>query len=252
MKKLFILAGIALLLAACGKKGPLIAPEALAPAPIGNLKVSQVGESFSICLTPPSSDATGKALKNLAGIRVFKREVLPPDEDCEECPTAYRLFQIVDLEFPTNATRYGNLYCLTDTDLSFGKTYQYKAVSFQADGTTSRDSNRARKKFVHPPAAPVLNSVPATAGVVLEWTSPPKPESGTVAGFNVYRGLSADKISPDPINDKPVTGNRYEDQTVSLGTKYFYEVRSVIKFDDQTAESESSNTVTGEMKLPEE
>jgi len=252
MKKLLIFVGITFLLTSCGKKGPLIPPEALAPAPIGNLKVSQVGDGFSICLTPPSSDATGKALKNLAGVRVLKREVLPPDEDCEECPTAYHLFQIVDLEFPTNAMRYGNLYCLTDTDLAGGKTYQYKAVSFQVDGTTSRDSNRARKKFIHPPAAPALNSVPSTTGVVLEWTSPPKPESGTAAGFNVYRGLAADRIPPDPINDKPVTGNRYEDQTVSLGTKYFYEVRSVIKIDDETAESESSNIVTGEMKLPEE
>ncbi len=252
MKKILLLMGIVFLLAACGKKGPLVPPEALAPAPINNLRVSQVGDRFSICLTPPSSNETGKALKNLAGLRILKREVLPPDEDCEECPTAYRLFQTVDLEFPKDALRFGNLYCLADTDLVAGKTYQYKVVSFQADGTTSKDSNRARRKFVHPPAAPVLKSAPETAGVILEWTTPPKPESGAAAGFNVYRGLTADRMPPDPINDKPITGNRYEDQTVTLGTRYFYVVRSVIKIDGETAESDSSNTVTGEMKLPEE
>ncbi len=252
MKKLFILAGIAFLVAACGRKGPLVPPEALAPSPISNLRVSQVGTRFSICLTPPSSDETGKSVKNLAGFRVLKREVLPPDEDCEECPTAYRLFQTVDLEFPTDVLRYGNLYCLADTDLTVSRTYQYKAVSFQADGTTSKDSNKTRRKFVHPPAAPTVKSAPAATGVILEWTVPSKPESGTAAGFNVYRSESADRMPTEPINDKPVTGNSYEDQTVPLGTKYFYAVRALAKVDGETVESESSNIVTGEMKLPEE
>lgn len=252
MKKFLILAGIALLLTACGRKGPLIPPEALAPAPINNLRVSQTGTRFSVCLTPQSADETGKPLKNLAGVRVFKREVLPPDEDCEECPTAYRIIQTVDLEFPGDVQRFGNLYCLTDTNLVTGKTYQYKAVSFQSDGTTSRESNRARRKFVNPPAAPVLKSVAATTGVILEWSIPPKPESGIVSGFNVYRGETAEKIPPEPINDKPVLENRYEDQTVTLGSKYFYVVRSVLNADGETAESVSSNSVTGEMKLPEE
>ncbi len=252
MKKILLLMGIAFLVAACGRKGPLVPPEALAPSPINNLKVSQVGNRFSICLTPPSADETGKSVKNLAGFRLLKREVLPPDEDCEECPSAYRLFQTVDLEFPTDVLRYGSLYCLADTDLTVGKTYQYKAVSFQADGTTSKDSNKTRRKFVQPPASPALKSVPATTGVILEWTTPPKPESGTAVGYNVYRSESAERMPPEPINDKPVMGNSYEDQTVSLGTKYFYMVRSVIKVDGETAESEPSNIATGEMKLPEE
>ena len=252
MEKKLLLMGIALLLAACGKKGPLVPPEALAPAPINNVKVSQPGPRFSICLTPPSTDETGKSLKNLAGFRVFKREVLPPDEDCEECPTAYRIMQIVDIEFFKEVMRFGNLYCLTDLNLAEGKTYQYKAVSFQSDGTTSRDSNKARRKFVHPPAPPVLKAAPSTTGVVLEWESPSKPETGVVEGFNIYRSESAERMPPDPINDKPVRESRYEDQTVTLGTKYFYVVRSVVKTDSETTESESSNSVAGEMKLPEE
>jgi predicted small lipoprotein YifL len=252
MRKILLLMGIAFLLAACGKKGPLVPPEALAPSPINNLRVSQTGTGFSICLTPPSTDEIKKPLKNLAGFRVLKREVLPPDEDCEECPTAYHPFQIVDMEFPKDVQRFGSLYCLADTDLVAGKTYQYKAVSFQADGTTSKDSNKVRRKFVQPPSAPVLKSAPATTGVVLEWVSPSHPGQGVAAGFNIYRGESAERMPPDPINDKPFMGNRYEDQNVTLGTKYFYVVRSVIKIDGDTVESEASNSVSGEMKLPEE
>jgi predicted small lipoprotein YifL len=252
MKRFFFCLLIPLSLAACGKKGALIPPEALAPAPISDLRVTQTGERFTLCLTPPSADEAGRPLKNLTAIRVLKHEVLPPGEECEECPTAYLPFQTVDLEYPRNVMRFANLYCLSDTDLVLGKTYKYKAVSLLKDGTTSRDSNKVQRKFLPPPAAPVLRGTSSPTGVKLEWTVPPQPEAGKIVGFNIYRSESPETIPPYPINKEPVKGTLYEDQSVVLGFHYFYTVRSVAKVADELVESVSSNKVPGELKFPEE
>jgi predicted small lipoprotein YifL len=252
MKRFFFCLLIPLFLSACGKKGPLIPPEALAPAPITDLRVTQTGDRFTLCLTPPSADEAGRPLKDLAAFRVLKHEVLPPGEECEECPTAYLPLQTVDLEYPRNVQRFGNLYCIFDTDLVLGKTYKYKVLSLLANGTMSRDSNKVQRKFLSPPAAPVLRGTSSPTGVMLEWTAPPQPETVTMVGFNIYRGESAATMSPSPINKEPVKGNRYEDQSVVLGVSHVYTVRSVAKVAGELVESVSSNKVEGSLKFPEE
>ncbi len=235
-------------LAACGKKGPLVPPEALAPSPVTDLDVRQVGSRFIVCLTPPTRNDAGGPLKNLAGFQVLKREVLPPDVDCEACTGAYRLFRLVDMEYPGNAMRFANMYCLYDDDLVIGKTYQYKVVSLQADGTMSRDSNKVRRKFLLPPAAPVLHATSTETGIILQWTTPP-PTTGVLVGYNIYRSESAERMPLNPINPVPVQGNRYEDKTVLFGMKYRYIIRALAKIDGELVESSSSGRVSGELQL---
>ena len=158
MKKVIVLS-LVLFLAACGKKGPLIYPEAQVPVAITDLKVEQQGERFLISWSQPGREEGGERLRNLAGFRLFRREVLPPAEDCEECPTAYRLIRAVDVEYLRDAVRLGSGYLTADADLAEGKTYQYKIVSFKRDGTESGPSNKARKKMAAPPAAPKLKAL---------------------------------------------------------------------------------------------
>jgi predicted small lipoprotein YifL len=244
--------GIILALTACGKKGPLVSPDALAPGPIADLKVRQTGSRFLLCLSPPSRDVAGRPLKDLVGVRVFRREVLPPDEDCEECPTAYRLLRTIDLEYPNDIIRFGSLYCLSDAELIPGKTYQYKAVSFQRDGTMSGDSNKVRRKQVTPPVAPALKGSSTDSGVVLEWNVPSLSGPGALAGFNIYRGRYPGDVPSDPYITMPSAVTRYEDLSLQLGEKYFYVVKAVARVDGELVESEPSNIVFGELKLPEE
>jgi predicted small lipoprotein YifL len=252
MKKMLYYMGIILALTACGKKGPLVSPDALAPGPIADLKVRQTGSRFLLCLSPPSRDEAKRPLKDLAGVRVFRREVLPPSEDCEECPTAYRLLRTIDLEYPDDILRFGSLYCLADAELVPGNTYQYKAVSFQRDGTMSDDSNKVRRKLVTPPVAPVLKVVSAESGVVLEWTGSPLSGQGVLAGFNIYRGRAQGDVPFDPFITMPAAVTRYEDKSLELGGKYFYVVKAVARVDGELIESEPSNSVFGELKLPED
>ncbi len=251
MNKLLFFIFACLFLAACGKKGPLVPPEALAPSPVKDLTVRQQGDRFVLCLTPPSKNDAGGPLKNLAGFRVMKREVLPPDVDCEECAGAYGLFVTVDMEYPLHVTRFGNLYCMDDSDLRSGKTYQYKAVSYQADGTVSRDSNKVRAKFLPPPAAPTLRAVSAPTFITLEWTAPPTPLSGALAGYNIYRSESPEAMPVFPINPKPVSGLKFDDKSLEFGVNYYYTVRSVADIDGELVESGPSDKVSGKLTLDE-
>lgn len=251
-KKLLCCAGLIIMLSACGKKGPLIPPEALAPAPITDLRVSQKGEAFSICLTLPSTDQGGRSLQDLAGFQVLKRELLPPNEDCEECRDAYGQLELVDLEYLREVRRFGNLYCLSDPELLQGKSYRYKAVAISKDGTAGRDSNKVSRTFAPAPAPPALRASSSPTGVVLEWSAPPQAKPDSIVGFNIYRGESADAIPPFPLNGEPVQGNRYEDRSTVLGVTYFYAVRSVARVGNELVESDLSNAVRGELRFPEE
>lgn len=251
MKKYVLLGFIILLLAACGKKGALIPPEAMVPAPIADLTVQQKGESFLVSWSQPGREEGGGRLRDLAGFRVFRREVLPPGEDCEECPSAYRLVKAVDLEYLGDVGRVGDLIFFGDGDLAEGRTYQYKAVSFKRDGTESAPSNRARKRKVAPPAAPQLKALSTATGVVLTWEPAVVAAGGRLVGYNVYRHRTGAGLSPQPLNSSPLTDARFEDLRLERGAKYGYGVRTVVRMGEETVESGLSSEVAGALAPPQ-
>ncbi|WP_223906997.1 fibronectin type III domain-containing protein [Geobacter sp. AOG1] len=249
MGRLFVLTLLLTLLAACGRKGGLVPPDSLVPAAVTNLRAEQKGEQFYVTWSAPSSDAGGKRLKDLAGFRLFRREVLPPEEDCETCPTAYQLVQDVDLEYPKGVQVYNNLYIFTDASLKNGTTYQYKLIAYNKEGAESAPS-RARSKKVASPAAPRLTATSTPTGVTLEWQ--PAPGAGTDrAGFNVYRRRGSDIATLALLTPQPVKGNRYEDLHVDFGVTYTYMVREVVSAAGQLVEGAISNEATGGQALPE-
>ncbi|KAF0220924.1 MAG: fibronectin I domain-containing [Geobacteraceae bacterium] len=247
----FLWALLATALTACGKKGPLIYPEAQVPAPVTALKVEQKGELFLISWPQPDREERGERLKDLAGFRLFKREVLPPAEDCEECPTAYRLIKTVDVEYLQDVVRLDGRYFFSDAELAEGKTYQYKVVSFKGDGTESGPSNRARKKRVAPPIAPKLKALSTPAGVMLTWEPVTLPEHAGLVGYNVYRKRPGEVMPPAPLNSEPLTGTRYEDLRLERGATYAYSLRTAARIGGETVESEPSNETVGELTDPE-
>jgi len=232
-------------LAGCGKKGPLVPPEALVPAPIADLRVEQKGEQFLVFWSRPLKEEGGGALKDLAGFRLFRREVLPPGEDCEECATAYRLVVGVDLEYPQGVAVLGNGYLFIDDDLTAGKTYRYKVLSVKKDGTASRTSNLAGRKKVPFPLPPVLKAASNLSGVVLEWGNVPPPANGRIEGYNVYRKQSGENICCSPLNGTPVREATYEDKRLEWGKRYDYVVRTVALVEGETVESRPSNEIQG-------
>jgi predicted small lipoprotein YifL len=247
MRKVLFTLVIIILFAGCGKKGALISPDAQLPAPVNDLRAAQIGGSFQLSWSLPTQDERGRALKDLAGFRLFKREVLPPDEDCESCPNAYRLLKIVDLEYLQDVRLVGGRLFFRDTDVITGTTCQYKVISFHKDGTSSRDSNKARLKKVAPLAPPRLTAQFSATGVLLHWVGGSAPANGKVLGFNVYRWRADALPALVPLNDSPVKLPDYEDLGLERGKTYIYALRAVAEVEGGMVESELSNEVKGSL-----
>ncbi len=250
LQRALVIGVVALALAGCGRKGPLVPPEAMVPAAIGDLGLAQQGERFIVSWTQPGREEGGGPLKDLAGFRVFRREVLPPGEDCEECPTAYRLIRAVDPEYLEDVVRAGNTYTFVDTGLETGKTYQYKVVAFKTDGSESKQSNLARRKKVVPPLPPVVQATSTPTSVILFWEPVAVAKNTSLLGYRVYR-KKAGSAAAEPLTGKPMQETSFEDLRLERGEAYMYTVRTVAKVDGETVESAPSNEVSGALAAPE-
>lgn len=238
---------IAISLPACGKRGALIPPEALAPAPINDLQVAQKGESFFLSWKAPSEDAAGRPLQDLAGFRLFSREVRPAGEDCEECPNAYRLRADLDVEFLTGAFRYDDLYFFIDQDIPPDLTRQYMIISYKRDHMASAPSNKVRRVKKPAPAPPQLTATPTPTAIQLQWQQV-DVQPNSLLGYNLYR-KSADEgyFPPLPVNEKPLNETQYEDIGLDRKAVYTYAVRTVATIDNEVVEGALSNEATASL-----
>lgn len=241
---------IAAALSGCGKKGPLIPPEGLVPAPIANLALAQKGSAVQVSWSAPGKQEGGGRLQDLGGFLLFRRAVLPPAEDCEDCAGAYRQLARIDLEYPQGARRAGSLWIYDDHDLKQGAVFQYKVRSFTGQGVLSKDSNKARRAVHTPPFPPVLETVPSTEAVMLNFVALP-PEEGSLTGYNVYRARKGGELPLTPLNKVPVTGNSYRDDGAVPGVSYDYAVTSVAAVGEVTVESARSNLVSAALQEPD-
>ena len=260
------------LLAGCGRKGALVPPEALVPAQVSDLAVAQKGGRFQVSWTAPSKEEGGAPLRDLAGFLLFRRVLLPPAEDCEQCPGAYSQLARVELDYPQGARRTGNRFLIDDADLIKGKSYGYKLRSFTTKGAQSKDSNLARRSAVTPPLPPVLEALSSGSSVVLAFVALP-PEEGAPIGYNISRSASAEATADKsarsaeatadmsatsaeaaaeptaaplaPLNAAPVAGPTFEDKNLLVGVRYSYTVTSLASVNGETVESAPSNTAQG-------
>jgi hypothetical protein len=249
MKKILFLI-MAILLSGCGKRGALVPPEALVPAAVRDLRVEQKGDRFLVLWSRPTRQEGGRPLRDLAGFRLFRRDLLPPGEDCEECPDAYRLLTSIDLDFPRGGV-VGNHGLYYDDALTIGKSYRYKVISATKDGSISRPSNRADRKKVDPPSPPVLQALATPLGIRLTWQNPSAPAFGRIEGYNVYRKRSGETLPLSPLTSAPLKEMLYEDDNLEQGVRYEYVVRTVALNDGETVESDPSNEVESARSEPE-
>jgi len=225
----FALVGVALLLVvACGRKGPPLAPRPVIPAAVGNLRAEPREAGVLLSWTRPTRNDDGSPLTDLLEFRLF-RATLGLGQTTAPA-SAFSFLAAVRAEKPENAGVQGPLYVYRDDaggqGLGAGRQYRYRVRAVNQRGENGLPSADVFVEFTAAPAAPVgLTAVAGDGTVDLEWRAPGDTE--LVKGYNLYRGTQPGDYGPQPINARPVAETRFRDAGVENDTPYFYIVRSV-------------------------
>jgi predicted small lipoprotein YifL len=250
MRKFAWLLFVVFAISACGKKGPLIYPDMLAPAAPSDVSVRQFGNSIKLSFVIPSKDLAGRNFTGLTGVKILKRdEPGGQTPGCSSCAADFLLFRKLNLEpLSPEARRYGNHLMLLDADVQTGRTYTYRVSAVTKDNQEGALSAPIAAVMVAVPMPPVLQVFSQPTEIQLEFVGLP-PREGVILGYNVYRTIKGEVFPLQPLNSEPLAGNRFVDAGLERGTSYGYGVRTVVRLPSGgRAESSLSNEVEGRLK----
>ncbi len=219
----------------CGKKGPLLYPDQLIPAPVSGLVAVQSGTNAKVSFTLPDKDLAGRSLRDLSGVRMYRRAAplsSSPDPACGVCREGYQLFKTLYLDAVDDAQMFGRTLILLDRDISPNNRYSYFAVAFTRDGSAGSESAQVSMTALEPVQPPAVRVYAEPTDIVLEMTGP-VTRAGTLAGYLVYRAAKGYDIPLAPVNQVPVVdGARYRDSGLGRATDYRYVVRALVRRPD--------------------
>lgn len=245
MRSLFLLLVIALLTAACGKKGALIYPDMLVPAAPAAVTVQQVGPSMKLSFILPDRDKAGQDLADLAGVKVLRRETTSGQEaGCSACANDFRLFKSMYVDHvDASARRYGSLIILLDSDVKEGREYAYKVIAFTKGNVAGDASKPVLAALVPAPLPPVLQAVAEPTEIKLEFIGLPSLDE-RLAGYNLYRSVKGESLPFLPLNKELLANNSFTDTGLERGVTYVYAARMVVRLSKgELVESALSNEV---------
>ena len=135
----------------------------------------------------------------------------------------------------------------TDNSVINGTTYYYIVTTVDNSSNESDNSNEV-SATPHPdttsPAAPTGLTVTATAGngaISLDWNDNGEPDMN---GYSVYRSTTSG-IGYARLNGTILTSSNYTDNSVSNGITYYYIVRAVDIYSNESANSGEVSAATG-------
>lgn len=237
MKKLALLGLAILSLAACGKKGPPVAPERRVPATVSELKAIIEGRAINLEWVNPSARADGSRMKDLTAVRIHRRE--EPGEG-EPKPAmlswgkvvGYDEIALIRLSEPAPARVEGRTVKWADRQgLRFGQRYVYVVTAHDSIGRSSLPSERLAVAFQSAPLPPSdLLATPGEKQARLTW-SPPK---GLIDGSALPPGVTYQLLRSDsregalqPVTTGPITSTAFTDSGLRNEQTYYYAVRAL-------------------------
>ncbi len=246
-KNTVILSAAILLLAACGKKGPLVLEPEKRPQPVSGLELRQVGHEvelswkFPALLSDKETPLVAAQVRSVAVHHLAK----PFHPDTFEKKSEV-LARFKPGEF---SGRPGGVFACTvpfkakllkDKEHAFALSYQY--------GRSHSALSAVAKITTRTPPAPVRDLKLGREGkvVVLSWSRPPADSEGqplpAVAGYRIFRRIlqGRNPAAFAAINAKAVKGEYYEDRDTGVDGEYEYRVSSLL---DERVESAPSNAV---------
>lgn len=251
-----VLAGLlaVVTLAACGKKGPPVAPELRVPTVPAALHGSVDGESIVLSWTAPDARLDGTKLRTVDRYTLYRREEAdagPPKSAMlsQGRVVGYDEIATIRTESPAPATIQGSSVTWVDRRaLSMGRRYVYVVTAADAIGRTSAPSERLVVPFLAAPKAPAaVDAAPGDRRVTVTWQPPPALIDGSpVTGdlkYVVLRGSGA--TGPlAAITPQPLAQTTYTDTGLENDADYRYAVRALRVEPGVTAAGEISAAVT--------
>jgi hypothetical protein len=228
----------ALVLGGCGKKGPIVAPERRLPAPASGLRASIEERAIVVSWTNPRTRADGTRMRDLAVVRLFRRDEVP---DAPPKPAMLSGDRVVGYEEiarialdgapPPGVQVGGDTVSVTDSaGLVFGRRYVYVVTAVDATGRSSPPSERLVVTFLAAPAAPTNLTVQAgDAEARLTWSPPASFIDGSPATGEIrYVVLRAAGDGPlASITPTPIAETAFTDKGLTNDATYRYALRAV-------------------------
>ena len=243
------LALTAFVLGGCGKKGPIVAPERRVPAPPSELRASVEERTIVVSWSNPRTRADGSRLRDLALVRLFRRDEVPdappkPAMLSGDRVVGYQEIVRIALDAAPPAgvqLQDGGVSVRDSGGLSFGRRYVYVVTAEDSLGRSSPPSAAVAVTPVDttPPSPPTrLIAIPAAGSVRLAWNASPEED---VALYAVYRAEGTGAFVRI-ATVQPIT-TLYTDRDVQSGRTYRYAVTALDRA-RKANESARSNEVS--------
>jgi hypothetical protein len=139
-RPLLVVAGLLLLCASCGIKGPPVAVKEPVPPPVTDLKAERIGAELLLSWSLPKQD--GAVFSGLEEFKIYKYQSHRSTDWCPDCPIPFSRFLTVGFLDPWPARREGDRIFFKDT-VEADYRYAYKVVVCHRSGAVSKDSNIA-------------------------------------------------------------------------------------------------------------
>ncbi len=241
MKRLFFCIATLFLLFGCGRKTPVVPPEAVIPEPITDLQYRVDDTGVTLAWRYPTHSIDGKSIKNIRSFLLYKAIIAQADY-CNGCPVVYDTVVAIDAR---GAKPKGRL-TYKDTDLETGYHYVYMVRSDSGWRIRSDESNRVNFSYEATLRAPMdVNIEVGDQVLTLTWQPVTHRADGSLVEdvqYQVYRGSSRTALSPlGELVSEPL----FVDRGVSNERTYYYNVRAVTVANGFHTVGHASGTVSG-------
>ena len=232
------LAMAALAVWGCGKKGPIVEPERRLPVAPIDMRASVEERVIVVSWGNPHVRADGTRLRDLALVRLFRREEAPgvapkPAMLSGDRVVGYDEIARIALDSapPAGARIEGGRVSVTDDKgLSFGHRYVYVTTAEDATGRSSPPSQRLTVTLLAGPDAPAgLAAQTGDKEIRLTWDPPGSfldgnPVTGELR-YVVLRGAGDAPLAP--VTPAPIASPTFTDRGLENETAYRYAVQAL-------------------------
>lgn len=243
LTRLITYIGLLLILASCGKKGPVRPLDVSLPGPVQNAELRQRGNELLLSWQLPTSNQDGSPLTSAPEVDIY-RMLFDPNDDCPECEDRSSPRYTINPELPQPAWRSGDRYLLRDQQVAENQGYQYRLVPRSEDDQNGQPL-RMRVVYIEPSAAPAGFSVEShDRSATLSWL-PLEPAGGQVlTGYQVYRRTLGGSQPAELLVQLPPENQKYDDLTLTNGKQYAYQIRALLTQGEQFLESLPTPAIT--------